>query len=227
MSIRNGVPLSTATLPLLDRTNLSMERKAPRTIRWDDRYQTEEYVFGTEPNDFLVEVADRISSGTVLCLADGEGRNGVFLASKGHDVTSVDASGVALNKAKQLAEKRGVEMTLVKADLGDYDLGIEAWDCCVSIFFHMPPEMRRAMHHRVAQSIRPGGYLVLEAYTPAQLGFGTGGPPVVEMLQTLELLREDFAGMEFIIAREVEREVHEGKGHTGRGAVVQLLARKP
>jgi SAM-dependent methyltransferase len=201
--------------------------ETPRLIRWDERYDTEEYVFGTKPNDFLAEVVGEVPLGRLLCLADGEGRNGVFLAGLGHRVTSVDASLVALDKAKRLADKRGVELSLERADLTEYDMGQGVWDCCVSIFFHMPPDMRRAMHQRVAAAIRPGGYLILEAYTPKQLEYRTGGPPVEEMLMTLESLEGDFPDLEFIVARETEREIQEGKGHAGRGAVVQLLARKP
>ncbi len=201
--------------------------KTPLITRWDDRYKTEDYVFGTEPNDFLAEVASQVPKGKVLCLADGEGRNGVYLAELGHRVTSVDASGVALDKARQLANERSVSLTFEQADLNDYSLGDAAWDCCVSIFFHMPHEMRRAMHRKIMQAMRPGGYLILEAYTPAQLAFGTGGPPVEELLMTLELLREDFAGLNFLIGREIERDVREGKGHAGHSSVVQVLAQKP
>lgn len=195
--------------------------------RWDERYARDEYLFGKEPNDFLVEVLERIPKGRVLCLADGEGRNGVYVASHGHAVTSIDASGVALEKAQKLAAERGVAIETVAADLNQYELGENAWDAIVSIFFHMPPDMRRSMHAKVARAIRPGGYLVLEAYTPAQLQFRTGGPPVAEMLMTLEGLREDFPDLVFLHAEEKEREVHEGVGHAGHAAVVQLFAEKP
>jgi len=195
--------------------------------RWDERYARDEYLFGVEPNDFLAEVAPRIPQGKVLCLADGEGRNGVYVASLGHKVTSIDASNVASSKALQLAEQKGVAIDAIVADLREYDLGEASWDCVVSIFFHMPPDMRRDMHGRVERAIKPGGHLILEAYTPKQLEYRTGGPPTVELLQTLEILKEDFPGLTFIHAVEKERDVYEGVGHAGHAAVVQLLARKP
>lgn len=195
--------------------------------RWDERYAQEGYLFGAEPNDFLREIARHVPVGEVLCLADGEGRNGVYVASLGHSVTSIDASPVASAKALKLADQKGVAIEAVVADLNEHDLGEARWDCIVSIFFHMPPDMRRAMHARVERAIRPGGYLILEAYTPKQLEYRTGGPPVAEMLMTLDLLREDFPNLEFLHAVEKDRDVYEGKGHAGRAAVVQLLARKP
>lgn len=198
-----------------------------RVIRWEERYKGDEYLFGTEPNDFLVEVAERIpAESRVLCLADGEGRNGVFLAGLGHTVTSIDASATAQMKAEKLARQKGVQMETVLADLMKHDPGEDRWDCIVSIFFHMPSEIRREMHCKVARALRPGGLLILEAYTPKQLEFRTGGPPVEDYLMTLPRLREDFADLEFLYAEEKEREVYEGKGHAGHAAVVQLLARK-
>ncbi len=196
------------------------------TDLWDQRYDTDEYVFGTRANDFLQSVMDRIPVGEVLCLADGEGRNGVYLASQGFDVTSVDASPVALEKARRLAKDRQVEIRTELADLTRYDLGESRWPCIVSIFFHMPSEVRQAVHARVASALAPGGMLVLEAYTPKQLEFGTGGPPFADYLMTLDSLSADFPDLEFLHARELEREVVEGTGHTGHAAVVQLLARR-
>lgn len=195
--------------------------------RWDERYARDEYLFGTEPNDFLAEIAPRVPAGEVLCLADGEGRNGVFVAGLGHRVTSVDASSVALEKARKLAAGRGVAIETVVADLNHYDMGEDRWDCIVSIFFHMPPDMRRSMHEKVARALRPGGHLILEAYTPKQIEYRTGGPPIAERLMTLALLREDFPNLEFLHAEEKERDVYEGVGHAGHAAVVQLFAQKP
>lgn len=200
----------------------------PPVTRWDERYARDEYVFGKEPNDFLAEVAGRLpTSGQVLCLADGEGRNGVYVASLGHQVTSVDASAVALGKAHRLATEKGVAIETVVADLNLFEMGENRWDCIVSIFFHMLPDMREAIHQKVERAIRPGGHLILEAYTPAQLAFRTGGPPMAERLMTLEDLRRDFPGLEFLQAQEKERDVYEGVGHAGHAAVVQLFARKP
>jgi SAM-dependent methyltransferase len=139
----------------------------------------------------------------------------------------VDASRVGLEKAQRLAEERGVALQTQVADLADFHIAPEAWDAVVSIFCHLPPDLRRRVHREVVQGLRPGGLVLLEAYTPAQLGRGTGGPPVAERLYTAELLREDFAGLELPVLRELERDVVEGRLHTGRGSVVQLVARKP
>ncbi len=195
---------------------------------WDQRYATEEYVYGTEPNAFLAEaVADLKPPGRVLCLAEGEGRNAVFLAQRGFDVLAVDASGVGLAKAEILARQRGVRIATEIADLDGYSLEPGAWDLIVSIFCHLPAAMRRRLHAQVAQGLRPGGRLILEAYTPAQLAFGTGGPPDATLMVTLPSLRTELPGLRFEWARECERDVHEGRLHSGRGAVVQLIASRP
>ncbi len=194
---------------------------------WDDRYASDEYLFGTEPNDFLKASVAKLPQGRILCLADGEGRNGVFLAEQGYDVTSIDGSAVGLAKARGLAARRGVTITTHQADLFEYDPGEACWDGIVIIFFHMPPEKRKQVHAAVERALRPGGVLVHEAYTPKQLEFRTGGPPVAELLQTVAILTGDFPGLVLDHAAELERDVVEGKGHFGRASVVQLIAHKP
>ncbi|HNA28686.1 MAG TPA: class I SAM-dependent methyltransferase [Thiobacillaceae bacterium] len=194
---------------------------------WNERYSAEEYVFGTEPNDFLVEAARNIPPGRVLCLGEGEGRNAVHLAGLGHDVLAVDAAMVGLAKANKLARSRGVTLRTRFADLGRFPIEPGSWDLIVSIFCHMPSEVRAGLHQRVAAGLKPGGLFILEAYTPRQLEFGTGGPPVAELMMTLAALREELAGLQFLHAVELDRDVLEGSLHTGRGAVVQVVARKP
>lgn len=194
---------------------------------WDERYSSDEYAYGTDPNDFLVSVVDRLSRGRVLCLGEGEGRNAVWLAQRGFDITAVDASRVGLDKALRLAEECGVEVCVVHADLADYAIKPDAWESIVSIFCHLPPALRRRVHANVVSGLKPGGTFLLEAYTPAQLRLGTGGPPRLEMMMDLESLRGELAGLEFIHARELERPVREGAYHDGQGAVVQLLGIKP
>ncbi len=194
---------------------------------WNERYSTDEYVYGTEPNTFLSENFHQLPSGKVLCLAEGEGRNGVFLARQGYDVMAVDASGVGLTKAHKLASEYGVSITSEVVDLADYDLGVSCWEGVVAIFSHLPAPLRAQVHHRVVEALKPGGVLLLEAYTPAQLGRGTGGPPDVGMLMSAALLEQEFAGLEFVRLQELERDVVEGKHHTGLGSVVQVIARKP
>lgn len=193
---------------------------------WDERYGQEGFAFGTEPNDFLREVADRIPRGDVLCLGEGEGRNAVFLAERGCRVTAVDASSVGLDKTQRLAASRSAEVTTVLADLADYTIEASAWDGIVSIFCHLPPVLRAEVHRQVVRGLRPGGVAILEGYTPEQLDFGTGGPPVAELLYEPDTIFRDFAGLELEIAHHGVREVHEGRFHNGEAAVVQVLGRK-
>ncbi len=193
--------------------------------RWEARYGAKkEYVYGTEPNDFLAEAALGLPPGDVLCLADGEGRNGVFLAGLGHRVTSVDLTEAGMTKAASLASERGVELTTIVADLGDYDLGENRWDLIVSIFAHTPPPVRVRLHGLVARALRPEGKLILEAYTPDQVGRGTGGPPTPEGTMNLADLGTELTDMNFEHGVEFVRSVVEGPGHTGDGAVVQVIA---
>lgn len=194
---------------------------------WDQRYSAEHYVYGTEPNQFLEQHVDKLPKGEVLCLAEGEGRNAVFLARRGYRVTAVDASAVGLAKAERLAEKHGVRIETVHADLADYALGDERWEGIVSIFAHVPPPIRTRLHAQMSQGLKPGGVLLLEAYTPAQIGRGTGGPGAPEMMMSAAQLREELAGMDFQHLQELERDVIEGTFHTGRAAVVQLIAARP
>lgn len=163
----------------------------------------------------------------MLCLGEGEGRNAVFLAGRGHWVLGVDQSAVGLAKAEALARERGLAIATNVADLATYRIAPGAWAGIVSIWIHLPPPLRAALHRAAVAGLAPGGAFVLEAYAPRQLEFGTGGPPDVEKLMTLELLRADLDGLEFEIAREIERDVHEGRLHHGRSAVVQVVARKP
>lgn len=194
---------------------------------WDDRYAGDDYFYGTRPNDFLASVAARIPRGRVLSLAEGEGRNAVFLAEQGCQVTGVDSSAVGLTKAQRLAEHHGQSIVTDCADLGQYVIEPEGWDAVVAIFCHLPPPLRKTVFARAVRGLRPGGVFVLEAYTPKQLQFATGGPPTAELMMTLEALKEDLTGLSFDIGREIERDVVEGTGHHGRAAVVQVFAIKP
>ena len=207
-----------------------MNTPAPRPSKvesWNLRYDRAEYVFGTEPNDFLREVADRIPPGPVLCLAEGEGRNAVYLAGRGHAATAVDQSDVGIAKAQRLAAECGVAIETAVADLGQYRIEPGAWAGIVSIFWHVPADLRAAVYRRAVAGLQPGGVFVLEAYTPAQIGLGTGGPGDAALTPTLAQLREELAGLEVEIGQELSREVLEGIGHTGWSHIVQVLARKP
>ena len=163
----------------------------------------------------------------MLCLAEGEGRNAVHLAKLGFQVTAVDQSEAGIEKARQLARTHGVEPEFLVADLSEYEIGDSCWDAIICIFAHLPPARRERVHRAAGAGLRPDGCLVLEAYHPEQVRFGTGGPQQApEMFMTLEQLRGDFASLLVLIARDTEREVNEGSAHTGRAAVVQVLGRR-
>ena len=195
---------------------------------WNERYAQPFTSYGTEPNDFLREVADRIPDGPVLCLAEGEGRNAVFLAEKGHAVTAVDLSDVGLVNASRLAAERGVEIATVVADLAEFELGEACWAGIVSIWGHLPRVVRTRLYPACVQALRPGGALVLESYTPRQLERpGEGGPSSADMLMTPNDVREEFAGLRFERCAEIDRDVAEGRYHHGPSTTVQVLAFKP
>ncbi|MGK5083435.1 class I SAM-dependent methyltransferase [Bdellovibrionota bacterium FG-1] len=194
---------------------------------WDTRYGTDEFYYGTDPNDFLKANAKLIApGGETLCLAEGEGRNAVFLAENGLKVTAVDGSSVGLGKMEKLAHAKNVLVTSIVSDLSDYQIEAGKWDCIVSIWCHVPQDLRRKLHHLVVEGLRPGGVFILEAYHPRQLEFKTGGPSDANLMMRLDDLREELFGLDFLVAHEIERDVHEGKGHFGKSAVVQVLGRK-
>ena len=191
---------------------------------WDERHGAPDYVYGREPNDFLREVAPRIPKGRVLCLAEGGGRNAVYLAGLGHDVTAMDFSAEGLKKAERLAEERNVTLTTALADLTTYELPRDTFTGIVAIFAHLAPDVRARVMGEVTRALVPGGVFVLEAYRPAQLALGTGGPRDVSLLMSLDALRSELAPLSFEIGREVTRDIQEGTLHHGPSATVQVLA---
>ncbi|MDX1998007.1 MAG: class I SAM-dependent methyltransferase [Thermoanaerobaculia bacterium] len=192
---------------------------------WDERYASDDFVYGTEPNRFLAEHAGLLV-GPVLSLAEGEGRNAVFLASLGLEVLGVDQSPVGLAKAQRLAAQRGVTISTEVVDLAAYSPPEGAFGSVVSIFGHLPSAVRRALHQRVERALRPGGLVLLEHYTKAQIARGTGGPPNPDWLPSRAELESEFPHCAPILSREIEREVIEGRFHTGVASVVQFIARK-
>lgn len=192
---------------------------------WNERYAREEFVYGTEPNTFLVEQAGLLQ-GPILSLAEGEGRNAVFLASRGFDVLGVDASPVGLEKAQNLAATRGVVIRTEVADLANYSPAEQTYGAVVSIFAHLPSALRQRLYPLVARSLKPGGVIVLEAYSKSQLARDTGGPKDADMLLACADLEHAFPGCEMVLLQEIERDVREGSYHTGQANVVQCVARK-
>jgi SAM-dependent methyltransferase len=196
------------------------------TDAWDQRYSAAEYAYGIQPNDFLATHVAAIPPKPVLDLGCGEGRNAVFLAGRGYAVTAVDQSSVGLRKAERLAAERGVSIAAVQADLAEFTIHPGHWAGIVSIFCHLPSALRRPLYASVVQGLRVGGVLLLEAYTPAQIGRGTGGPPDPDWMMSLDRLKDELAGLEWVVAEEKEREVREGSFHTGLASVVQFVGRR-
>lgn len=197
---------------------------------WDARYSEDELAYGDQPNDFLREQVAALSKGTCLCIAEGQGRNAAWLAGQGFDVTAMDQSAAGMQRAQEFARQHGRQIRTEVADLATYDLGENRWDTIVAIFAHLPPALRADVHRRIVSALKPGGTVLLEAYTPGKYAMpGHGGPPESQRdwTMTRDLLLGEFAGLECVIAREVEREVNEGKHHQGLSATVQFLASKP
>lgn len=195
---------------------------------WDQRYAGDDYHFGTEPNAFLVAQQHWLKAGTsCLAVADGEGRNGVWLAQQGLDVLSVDASPVALAKAQRLASERGALVRFELADLLQWEWGEARYDVVAGVFIQfVPPAQRAAMFASIKRSLKPGGLLLLQGYTPRQLECRTGGPSQAENLYTEALLREMFADMDILHLVEHDSHISEGAGHSGMSALIDLVARK-
>lgn len=198
---------------------------------WSARYRDagDDYLFGTAPNKFLASQAERFSAGmSVLSVADGEGRNSVWLAEQGCAVTATEISPVALEKATKLARGRHVAVDFMQADILAWTWPTAAFDAVVGIFIQfVGPAERARQLAGMKQAVKPGGLLFLQGYTPKQLEYGTGGPSAVENLYTEALLREIFSDWEIVLLHEHEDLINEGRGHSGRSALIDLIARKP
>jgi cyclopropane fatty-acyl-phospholipid synthase-like methyltransferase len=196
---------------------------------WNQRYDVPEYVFGTEPNQFLREQVHHLQPGmTVLAVADGEGRNGVWLAQQGFNVWSVDASSVAQTKAKQLAAVRNVQLHFECADMLTWDWDKHRFDAIVAIFIQFTGAVdRERLFSAMKAALNPGGVLLLQGYTSRQLAYRTGGPSVLENLYTETIVRNMLSGLEIIQLREHDRDISEGAHHHGMSALIDVVAFKP
>lgn len=196
---------------------------------WNERFAAEAYVFGTAPSVFLQENAPVIPPGSrVLVPADGEGRNSVFLAQQGHTVVATDIAEEGIAKARKLADKAGASVDFQLLDLQGWDWPEAAFDAIVGIFIQFaPPAFRDEIFAGMKRAVRPGGVVLLHGYTPKQLEFRTGGPPNLDHLYTDALLRDAFDGWEILRLESYERDLDEGAGHSGRSALVDLVARRP
>lgn len=196
---------------------------------WDERYAKPGFLFGEAPNAFLKSQLPRLKPGmTVLSVADGEGRNGVWLAEQGLHVHAVDASPVALEKSRRLAASRGVNLQWEEVDLQTWAWPEAAYDVVAVIFTQfVGPEGRARQFAGIRQALKPGGLLIMQGYTPRQLEYGTGGPPHAENMYTQELLRAAFGDWEILHLSEHDDVVDEGPGHSGMSALIDLVARRP
>ena len=196
--------------------------------RWEARFSAPDYVFGKAPNAFLRNHAHLLKRGQkALAFADGEGRNGVFLAEQGLDVLSIDFSPKALAKAQALARERGVKLRTERTDIFTWAWPPAAFDVVVGIFFQFaPPDMRQQVFSSIKKTLKPGGLLLLEGYRPEQVDYKTGGPPERENMYTRKLLEESFGDFASLDIKEYDSVVDEGAGHKGMSALIDLVARK-
>jgi SAM-dependent methyltransferase len=196
--------------------------------RWNERFAAPGFLFGTAPNQFLESQKHRLPArGRALAVADGEGRNGVWLAQQGLTVTAVDFSPVALAKSRGLAERAGVAVETIETDLETWRWPVAAYDVVAAIFIQFaPPPLRAKFFAAMQAALKPGGLLLLEGYTPKQLDYGTGGPPNAENMYTRPILEAAFAGMEILHLKEYDAAIDEGAGHKGMSALIDLVAKK-
>ena len=198
------------------------------TNMWDERYAGGEYFFGTHPNAFMLSQHHLLKPGmSCLAVADGEGRNGVWLVEQGLKVLSVDSSAVAASKADTLAQQKGVKLDFEVADMLNWEWGENRYDVVVAIFIQFAtPTQRADIFANIEKCLKPGGFLLLQGYTPRQLDYKTGGPSVAENMYTEPLLRKELADMEIVHLHEHDAEINEGSGHKGMSALIDLVAKK-
>ncbi len=194
---------------------------------WDQRYQAEDFVFGTDPNQFLVDSIDLLPKGAILCAGDGEGRNGVWLAQQGFMVTSVDYSAVGLEKARRLADRSGVNIEFIKANLLEMDLPSNHYSAVVHIFVHMHESFLPQLHEKYRALLQPGGIFLAEVFSKRQLAYGSGGPKSLNALYECDHYRRDFAGYEELMLKEEIKIQSEGQAHQGEASVIRAIFRQP
>jgi SAM-dependent methyltransferase len=204
------------------------DQQNPELQRWNGRFSSPEYVFGTAPNAFLASQAHLLTPGQrALAVADGEGRNGVWLAQQGLDVLSVDFSPIGLEKARNLANRAGVTLQTKCVDLANWSWDEPPFDVVAGIFIQFAgPALRQVIFQRMKAALKPGGLILLAGYRPEQLAYKTGGPSQLENLYTADLLQEAFSDMTILHLAEHDDEIHEGAGHSGMSALIDLVARK-
>jgi hypothetical protein len=203
--------------------------------KWNERFSSEEYVYGKEPNIFLKEFYElnpSLFKNPVLMLGDGEGRNGVYLATRGLDVTSLDYAEMGLRKAKKLAEEKNVDLKTILSDVNEFDFGKEKWGTIVLIFLHLTKDERKNLYSKIKDALLPDGLYFMEVFSVDQLNYNSGGPSLPELLYTKEELEKEFKKpfdgyrFEIIISEQKVVLLHEGKLHEGEGSVVRFVCKK-
>jgi 2-polyprenyl-3-methyl-5-hydroxy-6-metoxy-1,4-benzoquinol methylase len=196
---------------------------------WNERFNRQDFIFGKAPNTYLVDKAVRFLNKPqrILCIADGEGRNGVWLAKQGHDVDGFDVSDIALDKAKRFAAENDVKIHYSLSDVDSWNWEPNSYDAIVAIFIQFAdPEMRERLFRNIVSSLKPGGKLILQGYTQKQLEYKTGGPILIEHLYTDEMIRSLVSGFEILELNCYDADLNEGTRHIGRSALLGLFAQK-
>ena len=196
--------------------------------RWTQRFQTDDYIFGLQPNDYLRTHSAHLKPGRTLAIADGEGRNGVWLAEQGHAVDSFDFIEAAVLKARQLAARRNVAIHAVCCDWAQFDWQPATYDNVVGIFFQfLDPDERQRVFAHIDRVLKPGGTVLLQGYAKGQLQYNTGGPGKLDHLYDEDLVLNAFPGYERVDLRTYDVEIHEGHAHVGMSALLGYVGRKP
>ena len=214
---------------LVPKAHVGMLAPMSELERWNSRFSAPDYIFGTAPNDYLASKASLLQPGQrALCVSDGEGRNSVWLAEQGLKVTAFDISPVGVEKAKRLAAERGVSVAYEISDIYGWRWPVAEFDVVAAIFVQFAdPAMRTFMFEHMVAAMKPGGWLIVQGYTPKQLEYKTGGPKQVENMYTTQLMRRAFGALEIVEVREHEKIMAEGTQHSGPSALIDFLARKP
>lgn len=193
---------------------------------WDERFASPEYIYGEKPNEFFKAELSKIQPGELLLPAEGEGRNAVYAASLGWSVTAVDYSREGMRKALQLAKKNGVGINYIISDLSAYFVDGPKFDAIGLVFAHFPSTIRTSLHRRLAASLRTGGTVILEAFSKEQINNDTGGPRSIDLLYSLDEIKEDFKDFSFLFAEELTDKLEEGAFHNGMAHLVRIVAVK-
>ncbi len=195
--------------------------------KWDERYSVDEYVYGEEPNLFLKQNYEVMPKGNVLCVADGEGRNGVWLAKQGYSVTSIDFSSKAIEKINRIAQENDVSIKTICADLLNYNFGDNIFDGIVSIFSHFTVDDTNKLHAKYFNALKPNGVFLMEVFAKEQLPLDTGGPKNIELLYNIEDIQNSFPYGNIELLKKDIVYIHEGDLHDGKAVVIRAIIKKP